>query len=126
MILAEVLTALVIGGLFALLFSIVFRATRGFLGFVSVFLLFFLVAWASGLWIRPWGPPLFGVYWLPSIIVTLLLFLLFGAMLPRTPRTRQEAREQIEVKQTAMAAFGFLFWVVLAGLVASVIVGYLT
>lgn len=125
MLLAQVLTALVIGLVFSLLFGLLFREREGAPSFLLVFVLFFFFAWAGGLWLVPWGPVMFGVYWLPSAAVTLLIFLLIASFVPRTPRTRREAREQIEVKQTAVVAFSFIFWIVIGALGASILIGYL-
>ena len=125
MFLAEIITALVIGLVFSLLFSLLFREREGVPGFVLAFMLFFLFAWSGGLWLEPWGPALLGVYWFPSAVVTLLIFLLIASFAQRTPRTRREARDQIEAGRTAVAAFGFIFWIVVAALVVSVLVGYL-
>jgi heme/copper-type cytochrome/quinol oxidase subunit 2 len=125
MFFAEIITALVIGLVFSLLFSLLFREREGAPGFILAFMLFFLFAWSGGLWLQPWGPALFGVYWLPSAVVTLLIFLLIASFAQRAPRTRREAREQIEARRTVLAAFGFIFWIVVAALAVSVVIGYL-
>jgi hypothetical protein len=125
MFLLEILTALVIGAMFTLLFGALFGRRDGMPGFLLVFGLFFLFAWSGGLWLRPWGPPLWGVYWLPSIVVTLLIFLVFGSFSQRAPRSRREAREQVAASQAATTAVGVLFWVLLFALVISIVVAYL-
>ena len=71
-----------------------------------------------------WDPALFGVYWLPGTVVTLLIFLLIASSTQRTPRTRREARAPLNVRQTAVAAFGFLLWIVVAGLVVTVVLAH--
>jgi hypothetical protein len=123
-VVAAFVISLAIGFLFAIAFTIIFRRRESAPGFLLAFLLFFFVAWAGVLWLRPLGPPLFGVYLLPGLVVTLLSFLLVPSFAQRTPRTKREAREQIEARETAEATIGFLFWFLVVGLAVAVIIAH--
>jgi len=126
MILAHFLTALVI----ALLLGIIFTAFgwRGPWEAIWVFLLIlFLFTWVGGVWSAPYGPPLWGVYWLPFLFFGFLLILLVAAAAPvRKPRTRREAIEQVEAEETTFAAFNIFFWLLLLGLVVALLIRYLS
>lgn len=125
-LLFDVLIALVLGVLFALLFGALFNGRDGAPGFLFVFLLFFLFAWAGGAWIGPLGPALFGVYWLPGLIVTLLVFLLIGALASsRPPQTTREAKAELEAAQATQTALGVFFWVLIVGLIVAVVLSYI-
>ena len=126
MFLYELVSALVIAFLFAVLFSVLFRGREAAPGFLFAFILFFLFAWAGGLWLGPFGPAVFGVYWLPGIILVVLVFLLLGIFVDPAPRTKQEARAELETRQAIGTLFGVFFWLLIAGLVVAIILGYVT
>jgi hypothetical protein len=125
MILAHFLTALVI----ALLLGIVLTAFgwRGPWEAIWVFLLIlFLFTWVGGVWSAPYGPPLWGVYWLPFLFFGFLIILLVAAVTPRRrPQTRQEALEQAEVEESTFTAFNLFFWLLLSGLLVALLLRYL-
>lgn len=91
--LAALVVALVLAGVFA-------YATRGRgkkTGIFWLFLLIFLATWAGGGWARPFGPALFGVYWLTFILVGALFAFILAVFLPRkAPRGREETLEMLE------------------------------
>jgi hypothetical protein len=128
--LVDVLFALV----FALLLTGIFTATfrrRGpwdiWWGFLLVI---FLGIWAAGLWITPvpFGPTWLTLSWLPALIVGVFLALLLAAATPpqppRTPRTRRAAPGE-EVEETTLIALDVFFWVLVVGMVLSIILAYL-
>jgi hypothetical protein len=121
-ILIAFLSALVFTALFGVLFGVRDRIPE----LVMVFVLLFLFAWAGAAWIGPAGPALLGVYWLPGVVVTVLIFLLL-AVFARSgpPRTTREARAELEAVQTAARFFGIAIWILIAGLVLAIIIAYL-
>ncbi|MFP4114140.1 MAG: hypothetical protein ACOC2Y_04925 [Spirochaetota bacterium] len=126
MFIGDVLVALLVAVLLAALFGGLFGRRQGAPGFAIVFLLFFLFAWAGGLWIEPYGPPVFGVYWLPGLVVTLLIFLLLAALAERRPpKSTREVKAEIEARQEAVTALGVLFWVLIGGLIVAIVIAYL-
>lgn len=113
----------------ALLLTLIFAAilgTRGPWASVWVFLLVvFLAAWAGGLWITPFGPPLFDTYWLPFLLVGLIFALLLAAVTPvAPPRTRREAIAQAREEEAAVAALTVFFWVLIIALAGAVVLAY--
>ena len=123
MFIGTLLVALVLGLAFAALYGTVFGAREGAPGYLVVFVLLFLFAWAGSLWLAPFGPAILGVYWLPGLVVTLLIFLLLAALAEhRPPRTQREARAEIEARQETETALGIFFWVLIGGLVAAIVI----
>src|SRR5690606_8371874 len=97
---------------------------------VAAFLFFFFVllltTWAGGLWLSPIGPPLWGVYWLPFVIVGLLVALIMAAAADVGGRRYGHAgSEATETEVAAVTAFGLLFWVLMLTLLAAIVFGYL-
>jgi hypothetical protein len=92
--------------------------------FVFLFVVFLLVTWAGGLWVTPFGPTLWGVAWLPLVIVALLAALLLIAAAPERYRfpTRPAGREAAGV--AAVVGFGIFFWILAILLLAVIGVGY--
>jgi flagellar biosynthesis protein FliQ len=66
--------------------------------------------------------------WLPALIVGVFLALLLAAATPpqppRTPRTRRAAPRE-EVEETTLIALDVFFWVLVVGMVVSIILAYL-
>jgi hypothetical protein len=122
MFLMDLLFALVIGVLFTVLFAVLFRARGPWASLLVFFFIVFLAAWTGGLWLDPFGPPLFGVYWLPFLLIGLFFALLLAAATPPVPRTRTEA--VVEAKASALA-FNVFFWVLIVGLIVAVLVAYI-
>jgi hypothetical protein len=125
MFIADFLFALAIGLLLTVLFGLVFR-TRGPGAVWWTFLLIvFLAAWAGGLWVRPFGPPLFGVTWLPFLLMGLFFAILLAAAIPaRPPRTYGEAIAQTRAEEATVTVIGVFFWILLFGLLLAVVLGY--
>lgn len=90
-----------------------------------LFFIIFVAAWAGGVWIQPYGPVNWSVYWLPFLIVGILFALLLVAVVPpKRPRSRREAKQQAKEVAENDAALSFFFWVFLIALVIAAIVGY--
>lgn len=91
-------------------------------------LILFFATWAGGVWITPFGPPIWGVYWLPFVIVGLFVALLLAAVAGPTSggyvRPASEPERAEAEASAARTAFGLLFWLLLASLAVVVIAGY--
>jgi hypothetical protein len=125
MVVGDVILALVLATLFATIFGVMGRSREGVPGALPIFILFFLFAWAGGLWLRPIGPPLFGRYWVPGLLMVALIFLLLAALAGRSSRTDKDMTEQKEIKYSTAAAVGTLFWLLVGVLLIAVIFGYM-
>lgn len=102
----------------------------------TVFLFFLLLAavWAGGVWSAPYGPVIWGGYWLPFLIVGLFLALIILAVAEAAipPRARRPVEPPPEGEPadvgaaTGIAAvFGLFFWLLLIGAIIAIIVRYM-
>lgn len=93
-----------------------------------LFLILFFATWAGGLWLTPIGPPLWGVYWLPFVLVGLFVALVLAATAEPSRRDHLRRREiptqGAEAEATEAAAFGVMFWLLLIALLAAIIAAY--
>jgi hypothetical protein len=86
------------------------------------FFIVFLASWAGQLWITPFGPLYLGIAWFPLLITALLFWFLILALIP--PIAPAVPENNAGEKQSAVAAFGAFFWIMLTLLIISVIAGY--
>jgi hypothetical protein len=97
-------------------------------GFFPFVLLLFLCTLAGGLWLRPFGPVYFGVFWMPIIAagVFAALFLYYTAP-RRPPRNREETIDMMQrlekrkkLEEMTYITTGLLFWVLVIMLGAAI------
>lgn len=133
MLVADILVALIFALLLSLLFALLTPGEKKKAGLFWLFLILFLATWAGGIWMRPFGPTLWGLHWLIFVIVGVLvaLFLSLSA-LRRAPRGRHETidileqmEKEEELETVAYITLGLFFWVLLAFLVVAVYVRYI-
>lgn len=128
MIWAEGLAALAISVVLTVLFVLILgwrrtgapdeKAGRAFWFFL---LLVFLVTWAGGAWLTPFGPTSWGVSWLGFVLVAVAITLLLGALVPpRRPIELSEGQSDSEVA----AGISIFFWVLLVLLLVAAVVAY--
>jgi hypothetical protein len=130
MFLLDLLFAFVVGFLIVSLFSVFVRGRTPWGSFWLFLLIVFLVTWAGGVWIEPFGPTLFDVAWAPFLIVGFFVTLLvLAAAVPiRSPRTPGEAIEQAreaEVASTVLAGLTVFFWIFLVASLVAIALGYI-
>jgi hypothetical protein len=77
--------------------------------------------WAGGVWVTPVGPPIFGVYWLPFLLIGLFVVLLIAA--GSTPERRPPAETVAREEEAALGLSAF-FWVLLLVLAIAIAAGY--
>jgi len=124
MFFVDLLVALAVGLLLTVIFGALFR-NQGPWGIWWVFLiLIFLVAWAGGVWVRPFGPVWFDVAWLPFLFVGLFFALLLAAIPPLPRRTYGETVVEAQAEDAVIAAFSVFFWVLLIGLLVAIVLAY--
>lgn len=90
--------------------------------FAVLFLLLLSATWAGGIWITPFGPTIWGSYWLPFIVVGVLVALLLAALPPEP--TLPVSEKTPPVSETSIA-LGLAFWVVIFFFLVAVAVRYL-
>lgn len=124
----HLLFAFIIGLLLAVIFAGVSRRKEWNL-FWMFFLIIFLGSWAGGMWIRPFGPPVYDVYWMPVLFAGVLIALLLVTLLPPPRRESSDTVELVEAGEEASGSdsivFGFFFWLLITVLIVTIVAGYL-
>jgi hypothetical protein len=86
----------------------------------------FLGMWAGSLWVEPVGPVIWGVPWVPLVVVGLILA---GVLAVTVPPRRMPPGKEIRIvpdkTSPAERTLGMLFWVLLVLLVLVIAAGYL-
>ncbi len=109
-------------------------SSSGWADALFLFLVFFLLIWAGGVWLEPFGPVLWGGYWLPFVAVGLIALLLLAAAGTSRRRVRRYDDSRIEPARVAnedegkavAVAFGAFFWFLLLALVVAIAARYVT
>ncbi len=124
----DIVIAFVVSLLMTAIFSVGF-GRRGPWASVPLFLfIIFLAAWAAGVWLQPTGVVLWGTYWLPFLVVGLIMALLLALAAPAPPgRLEHQPPPQVPAsgsEDVALAVEAFL-WVFFAILVSAIVIHYL-
>jgi len=82
MFILELLIAISISLVLSALFVLVIQRGERRTGFFWLFVVVFLVTWAGGVWLRPFGPTLWGVCWLGFLLAGLFILLLLAIFIP--------------------------------------------
>jgi hypothetical protein len=128
---------LVIAGVVALFFSAILVFLLGWERpgasggawptFIFLFFVLLAATWVGGIWITPFGSVIWHAYWLPFVMVGLVLALLLLAVLPpRGMRRRTEAQERAEQEQQAVGLMGGFFWLLLLAFAVVIAAHYVT
>jgi hypothetical protein len=133
MIILEVLIALTISLLLSSVFALATRRGGRRTGLFWLFLIIFLATWAGGIWLRPFGPTLWGIHWLAFLLVGLILALIIAVSAPgRPPKGRHETldmleriRKEKEMEKLAYITLNTFFWVVVLALFVVIIIRYI-
>lgn len=120
-VLLTVLGAVLVG----ILFYYAFKSTGPWGSFWSFLLILILAGLAAEAWVDPVGPTIWGVAWIPIILVILIFALLLSAATPARRRQRRPMEtpppetEESEEETAAVAVSGFfwLFLVILLGII---------
>jgi tetrahydromethanopterin S-methyltransferase subunit E len=110
--------------LLTVLFTVVF--TLGFLrrgvwsSALAFFVIVFLSAWAASLWLGAIGPIIFGMYWVPTVFVALVVAALLAWRHVQRERQRDGPAAEARQERAHELAFNLVFW-----LTALIILGYL-
>ena len=128
MFLLDLLIALLIGFLLVLLFSALFRDRTPWGSFWIFLLVVFLVTWAGGIWISPFGPTFFEVAWLPFLTVGIFITILLAATVsPRPSRPQKgtiEEAKRTESPESPLAGLTLFFWIALILTLIAIILAY--
>jgi|SRR5215468_10517283 len=87
----------------------------------SLFVIFLLVTWAGGVWAAPVGPSHLGIYWLPFVLIAILLAVLVVVLAPRGGRSHGD---ELAVEREVEAELGLFFWVLIGALMVLIVARY--
>jgi hypothetical protein len=125
----HLLYALFFAVLLTALFFALFRTKGPWSSIVLFFLVIFLATWAGGAWLAPFDPGLWGISFLPFLLVGLVFALLLAAAAPsEEEESTGELVDPREIKQeraTAVRALGLYFWVLIGALLVIIIARYI-
>jgi len=96
---------------------------------VLFFLVIFLAYWAGGAWFAPFGPALWGISFLPFLLVGLIFALLLAAAVPSEKQEstvelvdREQRRKERAIATIALSVF---FWILIGVFVVVIISRYI-
>ena len=129
---AGFITAFLIAATLSYLFAGNLRRRGKRKGFFWFFLIIFMMTWAGGVWLMPFGPMVMGIHWLPFVLVGLVGAMVISLVAQRRyPRNRHETidlleriEESRELEKMTFLSLNILFWVVLFMLVAAIVLRY--
>ena len=133
MLILQSFFALIVAVIVTTLAGTVIQSGRKRDGFLWLFVIVFLTTWAGGLWLRPFGPTLWGTHWLPFLLVGLILALIVIVTTPpRPPRNRRETLKMLEeiqnekeLERVSFLTLSVFFWILLFALILSIVIKYL-
>lgn len=120
----DILFALVMAFIFTMVFAVGLQRPGPWSSVLTFFLIIFLVAWAGSLWINPAGPVLFGVFWLPLILVSFVAVVLLATATPKRPSRVETISQVKEDEQVVRRVFDLMFWTVLIAFAIIILLGY--
>lgn len=127
----DVIAAILIALFFTLLLAFALKMKGPWGSLWLIFLVILLGVWAASLWIEPAGPVYWNIAWLPLLTIGLILALVLIAAIPTAREQRRLSTEETDEnsetskneKRTIVAVSAF-FWILLAILAFTIIIGY--
>ena len=128
-LITALIVALILSGLFAWATQRAGRKT----GLIWIVLLMFFATWAGGVWLKPFGPTLYGVHWLSFLTIGIIVALVLAVLTPQPgPRGRHETLDMLErieqekeLEKVAYITLSVFFWILLAVLVLVLVIRYM-
>ena len=129
MVIPEFAVSFIIAIFFTGLYVLLTRGGGRRTGLIWLFLIIFLTTWAGGIWLRPFGPMLWGVHFLTFLLAGLTIVLFLIIAVPRkAPRGRRETLDMLErieqekaLEKLTYITLSLFFWILLAILVIAII-----
>ena len=120
MFIIEMTISLAIGLLLTALFGAGLRMRGPWESLFVFFCLVSLSAWAGGSWMSPHGPVLWGVSWVPFLVIGSVIALILAATPQRETSDQQE--KELEREEVIL---GNVFWILIGVLGAVIVAHYL-
>ena len=139
MVFFDLLFAFLVALILGTVFTVGFRRYGPWSNLVF-FLIVFLAAWAGGIWFAPAGPFVWRLYWIPFLVIGLIVALLIAATGPSPSRPSRGSLRQTEETQArettgarrifnaageTFGALGVFFWSLLILLALVIVIRYL-
>jgi hypothetical protein len=132
MVIPEFFVSFVIAVVLTGVYMLLTRGAGRRTGIVWLFLMIFLATWAGGVWLRPFGPTVWGIHWMVFLLVGLIIVLFLFILIPRkAPRGRHETLDMLEniekekqLEKVAYITLSIFFWILLSLLVIAILLRY--
>lgn len=127
MIFFSLLYLISLAAILTFLFAKLLRVRGPWGSFWTFFSVTLLAVIAADLWIEPIGPYYGDIYWLPPLVVGLIIAFLLAATSPPNkpiPRLKEPLNEMVE-KQSTVIALGTFFWFLLILMLLLIVLGFL-
>ncbi|MCE5328038.1 MAG: hypothetical protein LLG01_16650 [Planctomycetaceae bacterium] len=128
----EILLSSLLAAILSMLLTLVLgrRGPGPLMGFIFFYIMLFLATWAGGLWLGRIRPGEWQVNWLGYVLVSVVLWLILAAVLPRQGRKPRHADSAtlpvVEPQATQQLALGVLFWLLVVVLLIIIALNYYT
>ena len=126
----RLIVALFFALIFTAVFSGIFQIRGPWASTPIFFIVIFLSTWAIGARLSPFGPGLWGGFWLPFFLMGLVVSLLLAACVVSVPKRETtvelvDTKEQAKERKLALTTLGAFFWILLIVLVLLISVRHL-
>jgi hypothetical protein len=122
---AELVLSIIVAALFVGLLILILKPgkeeKKGITAIVFLFLALFLPIWAGGIWLGPMGPAVFGMYFLPFLLIGLGVALLLAAV---APLRKSPASDQMSYETGPEYTFGPFFLAFVITFLLVIFLGY--
>jgi hypothetical protein len=120
----KLLLSLVFAAVFTLIFAVFLGRKGPWVSTGVFFLVLFFATLGVGKFMRHVGPTIFGLYWLPFAMISLLISLLLAAALPARPRRIADEVPAGSPERREAIALDSFFWIFLVALIVLIVAGY--
>jgi hypothetical protein len=121
----RVLFVFLLAALFTVIFTLGFLRRGARSSVLAFFVIVFLAAWATSLWLGEIGPIVFGMYWVPTVFIALAVAALLAWRHVQRERLRDGPAAEARQERAHELAFNVVFWITVVGLLIVIILGYL-
>jgi hypothetical protein len=121
----RVLFVFLLAVLLTSIFTLGFLRRGAWSSAVAFFVIVFLAAWATSLWLGAIGPIEFGMYWVPTVFIALAVAAVLAWRHLQRERQRDGPAAEARQERAHELAFDVVFWVIAVALCVVILLGYL-